>query len=300
MVNPSAMSSAPHVAAEFDAQQFRFLAELIPQLVWITDPTGFHTYFNQRWTEFTGYNVEQSRGSEMWNHLLHPDDRQRARDRWNHSLTTGEFYEIEYRFISKDGTYRWFLGQALPRRDEHGVIQQWFGTCTDIQEQKGVAVELQQREEEFMTLANNIPQLAWMTEPDGHIYWYNQRWYEYTGTTLDEMRGWGWSKVHHPDHVDRVLSFVQAAWPAGQAFELTFPLRSAEGTYHWFLTRAVPVRDEQGQVVRWLGTNTDISEQKQMQEQVERAYSDLETKVIFRNLELEREVLNLRRQLGEA
>jgi PAS domain S-box-containing protein len=142
MVNSSAPLSTPIAAdTQFDAQQFRFLAELIPQLVWITDPTGYHTYFNQRWIDFTGYNVEQSQGSEMWNNLLHPDDRQRARDRWNHSLATGEFYEIEYRFISKDGTYRWFLGQALPRRDEQGIIQQWFGTCTDIHEQK----QLQQR-----------------------------------------------------------------------------------------------------------------------------------------------------------
>ncbi|SMC00390.1 putative PAS/PAC sensor protein [Hymenobacter roseosalivarius DSM 11622] len=140
MVNSSTSSAAE---PQFDAQQFRFLAELIPQLVWITDPTGYHTYFNQRWIDFTGYTVEQSQGSEMWNNLLHPDDRQRARDRWNQSLASSKFYEIEYRFISKDGTYRWFLGQALPRRDEHGVIQQWFGTCTDIQEQKQLQQQLE-------------------------------------------------------------------------------------------------------------------------------------------------------------
>ncbi|ALD20822.1 PAS domain-containing protein [Hymenobacter sp. DG25A] len=126
-----------------DASQFRFLAELIPQLVWITDSVGFHTYFNQRWIEYTGYTVEDSRGTEMWNNLLHPEDRQRARERWNHSLQTGEFYEIEYRFVSKEGSYRWFLGQALPQRDEEGQIIRWFGTCTDITEQKRLQEQLE-------------------------------------------------------------------------------------------------------------------------------------------------------------
>ncbi|AIZ64048.1 hypothetical protein PK28_10685 [Hymenobacter sp. DG25B] len=126
-----------------DDTQFRFLAELIPQLIWITDSVGFHTYFNQRWIDYTGYDVEKSRGTEMWNNLLHPADRERARERWNHSLQTGEFYEIEYRFISKEGTYRWFLGQALPQRNEEGKIIRWFGTCTDITEQKRLQEQLE-------------------------------------------------------------------------------------------------------------------------------------------------------------
>ncbi|GAA4372176.1 PAS domain-containing protein [Hymenobacter koreensis] len=118
------------------ATNFNFLAEMIPQLVWTTDAEGFHDYFNQRWIDYTGYTVENSAGTEMWNNLLHPDDRQRARERFAHSLKTGEFYEIEYRFISKDGNYRWFLGQAVPLRNDEGQIVKWFGTCTDIEQQK--------------------------------------------------------------------------------------------------------------------------------------------------------------------
>ncbi|HEX8330953.1 MAG TPA: PAS domain-containing protein [Hymenobacter sp.] len=124
-------------------EQFVFLADMIPQLVWITDPEGFHTYFNQRWINFTGYDLAGSVGPDMWNNLLHPDDRQRARDIWGHSLATGDDYSIEYRFKAKDGSYRWFLGQALPRRGDDGSIIAWFGTCTDIQEQRQMREQLE-------------------------------------------------------------------------------------------------------------------------------------------------------------
>ncbi|MBT9395278.1 PAS domain-containing protein [Hymenobacter sp. NST-14] len=279
---------------------FSFLVELIPQLVWTTDPAGFHTYFNQRWTDFTGYTLADSVGPDMWNNLLHPDDQELARRVWGHSLATGEFYEIEYRFKSREGDYRWFLGQALPVRNEAGELVKWFGTCTDIHDQKMQELALRKREADFTTLANAIPQLAWMADETGSIFWYNQQWFRYTGTTLEEMAGWGWQKVHHPDYVAAVREKFGQAIAAGEIWEDTFPLRRHDGDYRWFLSRALPVRDEAGHIVRWCGTNTDITEQKQLQEQLERAYSDLEAKVMFRTLDLEREVQELRQRLGEG
>jgi PAS domain S-box-containing protein len=144
------VSTSPAIASASAAahglvgpEQFTFLADMIPQLVWITDNTGFHTYFNQRWIDFTGYDLADSVGPDMWNNLLHPDDRARARDVWGHSLATGDDYSIEYRFKAKDGSYRWFLGQALPRRGADGEIIAWFGTCTDIQEQRQMREQLE-------------------------------------------------------------------------------------------------------------------------------------------------------------
>lgn len=110
-------------------------------------------------------------------------------------------------------------------------------------------------------LADAIPQLAWIALPDGYMEWYNKRWYEYTGTTLEEMKGWGWRKVHHPDHVQKVLDFVQEAWKKPEPWELTFPLKSASGEWRWFLTRAVPLTGSSGEIVQWFGTNTDITDQ---------------------------------------
>lgn len=147
-------------------QRFRQIADTMPQIVWATRPDGYHEYYNRRWYEYTGLTAEESIGSS-WNNPVHPADRQLAIDRWNHSLQTGEPYEIEYRFRSQAGDYRWFLGRALPVRDEAGQIVRWFGTCTDINEAKRMAAERSQlaadlaeadrRKDEFLaTLAHEL------------------------------------------------------------------------------------------------------------------------------------------------
>ncbi|CAN5238465.1 hypothetical protein BH23BAC2_BH23BAC2_17350 [soil metagenome] len=122
--------------------------------------------------------------------------------------------------------------------------------------------KIEASEEHFRTFANSIQNLAWIANADGWIYWYNQQWYDYTGTTLEEMEGLGWEKVHHPDHIKRVVEFAKEAWKKDEAFELTFPLRRHDGEYRWFLTRAYPLKDANGNIERWIGTNTDINEQK--------------------------------------
>jgi len=138
---------------------------------------------------------------------------------------------------------------------------------TDITERKLAEEKIEASEEQFRTFANSIQNLAWIANADGWIYWYNQQWYNYTGTTLEEMEGWGWEKVHHPDHVNKVSEFAKEAWKKDEAFELTFPLRRHDGEYRWFLVRAYPVKDAKGTIERWIGTHTDIHEQKKSLDQ---------------------------------
>jgi two-component system, NtrC family, sensor kinase len=126
--------------------------------------------------------------------------------------------------------------------------------------------ELRESESQFRSLANSIPQLAWMANPDGYVFWYNQRWYDYTGSTIDGMKGWGWKDTIHPDHAERVVEGIQRIWSAGELWDDTFPLRGKDGSYRWFLSRALPIRDAAGNVVRWFGTNTDITERKQAED----------------------------------
>ena len=120
---------------------------------------------------------------------------------------------------------------------------------------------LHESEARFRELADNISQMAWTADAHGWRYWYNKRWFDYTGTTLEQMQGWGWQKVHHPDHVNRVVQRIRQSFETGTPWEDTFPLRSKEGNYRWFLSRALPIRDETGEVIRWFGTNTDVTEQ---------------------------------------
>jgi PAS domain S-box-containing protein len=148
--------------------------------------------------------------------------------------------------------------------------------------------EAAERERQFRTLANSISQLAWMADREGYIFWYNDRWYDYTGTTLEEMRGWGWQKVHHPDEVDRVVERIKIAFTTGQPWEDTFPLRSRTGEYRWFLSRALPIFDAEGKAARWFGTNTDITEQREMEQTLRKNREELEEKVARRTAQLSR------------
>ena len=130
---------------------------------------------------------------------------------------------------------------------------------------------IREQDERFRILADNIPQLAWMADEKGWIFWYNRRWFEFTGTTLEEVEGWGWRKVHHPDHVDRVVEKISRHFRDGEPWEDTFPIRSREGEYRWFLSRATPIRGDDGGVVCWFGTNTDITEQREIEEALKEA-----------------------------
>ena len=142
------------------------------------------------------------------------------------------------------------------------------GRYRDSQQQIGNYREeqaLQERERQFLTLANSIPQLCWMANPDGEIFWYNQRWFEYTGTTPEQMKCWGWQSVMAPEAVPTVLAQIRNSIDSKSSCELTYPLKGADGIFRSFLTRVVPVLDSNGQVLRWIGTNTDIDEQKQVE-----------------------------------
>ncbi len=166
-------------------------------------------------------------------------------------------------------------------------------------ERKQSEEQLREQRELFRTMADSIPQLAWMTRPDGHIFWYNQRWYDYTGTAPQEMEGWGWQSVHDPAELPRVLTRFKAAIASGEPWEDTFPLRRHDGQMRWHLSRALPVRDEQGRIVRWFGTNTDITERRQMEEDLRRAREELEDRVLERTAELKSANELLHREIRE-
>ncbi|MGC8494551.1 MAG: PAS domain S-box protein [Syntrophobacteraceae bacterium] len=166
----------------------------------------------------------------------------------------------------------------------------------DAAEQKRVAFEnesalegsLQESEERFRVMAESIPQLAWLARPAGYIYWYNRRWYRYTGTTPEQMEGWGWQRVHDPDALPAVLERWKESIATGKAFDMVFPLRGADGNFRQFLTRVEPVKDAYGNVVQWCGTNTDITERKLMEDDLARLAAIVESSedaIIGKNLD---------------
>lgn len=144
-----------------------------------------------------------------------------------------------------------------------------------IAERAHAEAVLRESERQLRNLADSIPQLAWMAEPNGYIFWYNRRWYEFTGTTPEQMAGWGWQSVHDPEILSSVLERWSASLQTGTPFEMEFPLRRADGVFRWFLTRVTPVHDGEGRISRWFGTNTDIDELRHAQRELQAANEDL-------------------------
>jgi PAS domain S-box-containing protein len=198
---------------------------------------------------------------------IHPDDRERVIAAAQRCAAEGVDLDEEFRIARPDGSIRWAVDKGKVIFGEGGKPQYLIGACVDVTERR-------MREEQFRALAESIPQLAWMADAEGSIYWYNQRWYDYTGTTPAEMRGWGWTSVQHPDHIARVVSRIQKSWDTGEPWEDAFPLRSRDGQYRWFLSRAQPIRDADGKIVRWFGTNTDINELREAELTRDRALAE--------------------------
>ena len=171
----------------------------------------------------------------------------------------------------------WFNFVYSPLRDPNGrtegVLVCGFEVTGQVAARRAVEgalieaarlnAELADAERLFRTMADHLPELAWAAKPDGHIDFYNHRWYEYTGTTFAQMEGWGWKAVHDPAMLEEVLARWRNSLATGTPFEMEFPLRSAGGEFRWFLTRVNPLRDSAGRIVRWIGTNTDVHEQRE-------------------------------------
>ncbi len=217
---------------------------------------------------------------DLFYERLHPEDRELTRQTIEQSIANDTPYDIEYRTVSPDGQRKWIRAIGRAFYDAVGKPKSFDGLTLDITERK-------RAEEDYRTLADNMSQFAWMADSSGSIFWYNRRWFDYTGATLQEMQGWGWQKVHHPDHLARVLEKFRRQIKTGEVWEDTFPLRGRDGEYRWFLSRAVPIKDASGKITRWFGTNTDITELRDIEEALRKSKEFTEEQVIARTRELE-------------
>lgn len=145
------------------------------------------------------------------------------------------------------------MSRAIPILFPDGTVASHRGITLDITKQKKAERALEKSESLFRTLVNSMPQLAWIANPDGYIFWYNKGWYNYTGTSPQEMEGWGWKSVHDPAELDRVISEWTAAIDSRPPTTMQFPIRGADGKFKWFLTRVTLIFDSSGKLERWLG-----------------------------------------------
>ena len=196
--------------------------------------------------------------------LFTPEDREKGAHRTELQAARDNGFSADERWhVRKDGTLFFAEGSVRPLHDARGALRGYLKVAHDATERRRAEEALRESEAQFRILADSIPQLAWMADREGAIYWYNRRWFQFTGVQPGETEGWNWRSVHHPDHVDRVAEHFRRCIESGEPWEDTFPLRGRNGRYRWFLSRALPMRDRRGSVVRWLGTNTDVTEQRE-------------------------------------
>jgi len=203
---------------------------------------------------------------------IHPDDQARVANAVNVALEPqlSGIYETEYRIVWNDGSERWVLakGQAVFEGEgESRRTVDFFGTALDITERKLSEATLLESEERYRYLAESIPQLVWTADTAGILTDVNQRWCTFTGLTLAQVHAEGWQTVVHPDDTPELFQNWAMAQQDGTYYQAEGRMRRADGVYRWHLHQAVPLKNEQGQVIKWFGTATDIEDQKQLEQQ---------------------------------
>ncbi|NDP21930.1 MAG: PAS domain S-box protein [Paludibacter sp.] len=249
--------------------KFRKYIDFAPHGVFVANENGEYVEVNAAASTITGFSKEELLSMKIMD-TVPEESIEGALNHFNKVVSEG-YASDELSFTRKDNSKGHWSVDAVKLSNNL-----FLGFVTDISERKKAEKKLSESEELFRTLAGNIPQLCWMTNAEGYIFWYNQRWYDYTGTTPEQMEGWGWKSVHHPDHVDHVIESWTSALKDQEPWEDTFPLRSASGEYGWFLSRAFPIRNEKGEIVRWFGTNTDITKRLKTEESLAQAKEEWE------------------------
>jgi len=255
-----------------------------PIIVW--DPQFRITRFNGAFEALSGRRACEVVGKSLA--LLFPPALVESSMELIEKTTAGERWEtVEIAILHLDGSVRTVLWNSATLLAADGKTPvATIAQGQDITDRKLMELAVRTSEEQFRTMANSIPQLAWIARADGYIFWYNQRWYEYTGTTPEQMEGWGWQSVHDPDVLPQVMHSWTGAIASGKPFEMQFPLRGTDGQFHTFLTRVQPLRDASGQIVQWFGTNTDIEPLKQAETALRQHRDHLEQLVEARTAEV--------------
>src|SRR6266481_5892084 len=290
-----------------DLPSLRVLVDSLPALIHTGLPDGYLDFFNQRWLEFVGLRLEDLEGWK-WTAAVHPDDVTGLVAGWRACLASGEPLEFEARVRRADGEYRWMLHHKVALRDECGHIVKWYGSSVDIEDRKRAECrsrELRQildltpqhLEAHLQATLNVIPAYTWYAPPSGALTFVNARCADYLGLPKDHPLRFGidtgaaWDShisLLHPDDHEESRRVWSTCLRTGSVADISFRIRSAEGTYRWFLSRVEPLRANDGTLLYWVGVNLDNEERKQAEKTLQKQQLEL------------RQMLDFRREAEEA
>ena len=246
------------------AERIRTTLASIGDAVISTDRDGRIESMNAVAESLTGWTLADATGkelSEVFN-IVNEETRLPVENPAARALRDGSIVGLANHtiLIARDGTEHFIDDSAAPIRSRDGEITGCVLVFRDIGEQKADERRIAHSEARFRMLSDNIAPLTWIAEADGLHPWFSKRWYDYAGTTADNAAEWSPPSAIHPDHVERVRERYLSAVAAETPWEDTVPLRGADGSYRWFLSRATPIRDADGRIVNWIGSNSDITE----------------------------------------
>nr|WP_314261236.1 PAS domain-containing protein [uncultured Devosia sp.] len=210
---------------------------------------------------------------------IHPDDVTRVGDEIAAVLEDGSPYRSEYRLVDRQGATHHVIASGRPRLDAEGKATRFPGVIVDVSEQRRISDALAESELRFRTLADTMPQMVWSTLPDGYHDYYNARWYEFTGVPQGTTDGEGWNDMFHPEDQERAWKAWRHSLETGEPYQIEYRLKHYTGVYRWTLGLALPIRDLSGQIVRWIGTCTDIHETKLVAEERELVAQELSHRI---------------------
>jgi formate hydrogenlyase transcriptional activator len=242
--------------------RLRKIVDTIPTLAWCNLPNGSNEFVNQRWCDYTGLSPEEVQrvGCKV---AIHPEDLPKWLDEWRTLVASGEGGEIEARLRRHDGAYRWFLIRVEPLQDESGEIVRWYGTNTDIDDLKQTEAKLREDEREVRRITDAIAQTIVVQNLSGVPIYANQATLDYTGLTMDDVVSSDFrARIFHPEDLERLQAERESALLRGLPFEIEQRALRKDGQYRWFLIQYKPFHDEQGRLVRWYATGTDIDDRK--------------------------------------
>ncbi len=252
------------IQAEGKLREYERVVESLEDMILVLDREYRYVIANRAFLNYRARKKEQVIGHRV-DEILERETFETVVKEKMDECFQGRVVQFELDYTYPDRAARTLYTSYFPIEGPQG-IDRIACILRDITERKRSEEALRESERQFRTLGDSIPQLTWMANPDGWIFWYNQRWYEYTGTTVEQMQGWGWQSVLDPVELPGVMERWQTSIANGDPFDMVFPLRGADGVLRPFLTRVMPVKGGEGQIVRWFGTNTDITEQKRTEE----------------------------------
>jgi PAS domain S-box-containing protein len=251
-------------------EHLRLVIDTAPAMIQSARPDGYDDFFNKHSLDYVGLSLDDMLGWG-WTRVIHREDVDEMVSRWRSSLTTGKPFEAEMRVRRADGEYRWVLQRKVPLRDQAGNIVKWYCSSIDIEDRKRAEDAVRRSEEHLRLVIDTVPAMLHSARPDGYVDFFNKRWLEYAGVSLEDIRGWGWTNVMHPEDVENVVGKWRSSVATGKPFEAEARLRRVDGEYRLMLLRKVPLRDETGSIVKWYGSATDIEDRKRAEEELRQA-----------------------------